>query len=189
MIDQPLTLAANDFQLFRVPEQFEQDRSTLDARWKALQQEAHPDKFASREPAAQRLAMQWSVRVNEAYQRLKDPVRRGAYLCELRGAPVNAEDNTAMPADFLVQQMEWREALESATTASEVGALHTDVQQKKQALLGRLQEAIDVRRDFARAVSAVRALMFINRFNSDVDSRLDDFDAGVLDAERSQATR
>ena len=64
--------------------------------------------------ASQRVAMQWAVRVNEAYQRLKDPLRRAAYLCELRGAPIDAETNTAMPADFLLQQMQWREALEDA---------------------------------------------------------------------------
>jgi len=75
-------------------------RESVDARWKELQREAHPDKFAAQGDAAQRLAMQWSVRINEAYQRLKDPVKRAAYLCELHGAPVQAENNTAMPAAF-----------------------------------------------------------------------------------------
>jgi molecular chaperone HscB len=86
----------------------------LDARWKELQREAHPDRFAAQGAAAQRVAMQWSVRINEAYQRLKDPLKRAAYLCELHGAPIQAENNTAMPARFLMQQMEWREALDEA---------------------------------------------------------------------------
>ena len=60
--------------------------------------------------------MQWSVRINEAYQRLKDPLKRAAYLCELNAAPVNAENNTAMPTEFLMQQMDWREALDEAHT-------------------------------------------------------------------------
>ena len=59
--------------------------------------------------------MQWSVRINEAYQRLKDPLRRAAYLCELGGASIQAENNTAMPTAFLMQQMSWREALDEAT--------------------------------------------------------------------------
>ena len=92
----------------------------MDARWKELQRQAHPDKFAAQGAAAQRVAMQWSVRINEAYQRLKDPMRRAAYLCELHGAPILAEDNTAMPAAFLMQQMEWREALEEAGTAAQL---------------------------------------------------------------------
>ena len=88
---------------------FAQDRAVLDARWKELQREAHPDKFAAQGAAAQRLAMQWSVRINEAYQRLKDPLQRASYLCELHDAHVNAENNTAMPTEFLLQQMQWRE--------------------------------------------------------------------------------
>ena len=107
-----ISLQANDFALFELPEQFALDRGQLDARWKALQREAHPDRFAAEGAAAQRVAMQWSVRINEAYQRLKDPLKRAAYLCELRGVAVQAENNTAMPAAFLMQQMAWREALE-----------------------------------------------------------------------------
>eukprot|EP01036_Dinobryon_divergens_P055957 gene55957-74713_t len=101
-------------------QKFSQDRAAIDARWKQLQKEAHPDKFAVQGVSAQRVAMQWSVRINEAYQRLKDPLRRAAYLCELHGAVVNAENNTAMPASFLMQQIEWREALDEAKTAESI---------------------------------------------------------------------
>ena len=107
-----MNLQSDDFELFGVPQRFSQERSALDARWKELQREAHPDRFAAHGAAAQRVAMQWSVRINEAYQRIKEPLRRAAYLCELHGAPIQAEDNTAMPGAFLMQQMEWREAQE-----------------------------------------------------------------------------
>jgi molecular chaperone HscB len=103
-----MRLTDNDFQLFGLPETQAQQRADIDARWKALQAEVHPDRFASEGAAAQRVAMQWALRVNEAYQRLRDPLKRAAYLCELRGAPVQAENNTQMPAAFLMQQMEWR---------------------------------------------------------------------------------
>ena len=89
-----MNLQSNDFALFGVPEQFAQDTAQLAERWKTLQKEAHPDRFAAQGAAAQRVAMQWSVRINEAYQRLKDPLKRAAYLCELHGAPIRAEDNT-----------------------------------------------------------------------------------------------
>ena len=81
-----LTLAPSDFALFGVAHRFAQDCAALVARWKELQREAHPDRHAAQNPVTQRLAMQWSVRINEAYQRLKDPLRRAAYLCELAGA-------------------------------------------------------------------------------------------------------
>ena len=101
-----MNLQSNDFELFGLAQKFSQDRTALDARWKELQREAHPDKFAAQGASAQRVAMQWSVRINEAYQRLKDPLKRAAYLCELNGAAINAENNTAMPASFLMQQIE-----------------------------------------------------------------------------------
>src|SRR3954469_568841 len=118
-----VNLAATDFELFGLPQQFAQDRAVIDAHWKDLQREAHPDKFAAQGAAAQRVALQWSVRINEAYQRLKDPLHRAAYLCELAGAPISAESNTAMPVDFLHQQMEWRETLEEARGEDELEAL------------------------------------------------------------------
>ena len=140
-----MNLQSNDFELFGLTQQFAQDRSTVDARWKSLQREAHPDKFAAQGAAAQRVAMQWSVRINEAYQRLKDPLKRAAYLCELGGAPINAHSNTAMPATFLMQQMEWRESLEEAcdTQALEqlrqqVDVVQRDLMQQCEALLARL---------------------------------------------------
>src|SRR5574343_733444 len=122
-----MRLTDNDFQLFALAETQAQDRAAIDARWKALQAEVHPDRFAAEGAAAQRVAMQWAMRVNEGYQRLKDPLKRAAYLCELRGAPVQAENNTAMPPAFLMQQREWREALEEAASAAVVEDLADEV--------------------------------------------------------------
>src|SRR5690606_22072560 len=119
----PVNLNDSDFELFGLPARFEQDRAAIDQRWKALQREAHPDRFAAQGASAQRLALQWSVRINEAYQRLKDPLRRAIYLCEMLGAPIDAENNTAMPAEFLVEQMEWREALDEAEGEEALDAL------------------------------------------------------------------
>ena len=150
---------------------FAQDRPALDARWKELQRQAHPDKFAAQGAAAQRVAMQWSVRINEAYQRLKEPLRRAAYLCELRGTPIRAEDNTAMPAAFLMQQMEWREALEDAQTVAAMDALDDEVMQARKAGLARCEVLIDRQQDYASAAQQVRALMFIARFADDIERR------------------
>ena len=79
----------------------------------------HPDRFAGADAAARRAAMQSAVRVNEAYARLGDPLKRAAYLCELAGTPIRAEDNTAMPIDFLREQMAWRESLDDAGSRDE----------------------------------------------------------------------
>jgi molecular chaperone HscB len=167
------SLQSTDFELFGVQAQFVQDRVGLDAKWKELQREAHPDKFAAQGAAAQRVAMQWSVRINEAYQRLKDPLRRASYLCELNGAPINAENNTAMPAEFLMQQMAWRESLDEAETAAGIDEIALEVNRHKDDLLAQLEHSIDVEKDFAKASRRVRSLMFIERFGTEVDARID----------------
>lgn len=168
-----MKLDANDFELFGIAPRFEQERAELDARWKALQAEVHPDRFAAEGAAAQRVAMQWAVRVNEAYQRMKDPLKRAAYLCELNGAPLQAEKNTAMPASFLMQQMAWREALEEASGEAALSALHDEVVEKRRELLAQLGTTLDVQKDWHAAAQQVRALMFVERFAHDVEHRLD----------------
>ncbi len=172
-----ISLQANDFELFELAQQFAQDRALLDERWKALQRQAHPDRFAAQGAAAQRLAMQWSVRINEAYQRLKDPIKRAAYLCELQGAAVEAENNMAMPAAFLMQQMAWREALEDTDQVSDLHALADEVAAERKRAQLSLAQLLDVDRDPQTAVGQVRALMFIERFAHEVDAKLDKLSA------------
>ena len=109
--------------------------------------------------------MQWSVRINEAYQRLKDPLKRAAYLCELHGAPIEAENNTAMPAEFLMQQMEWREALDDARDEADARALHAEVDAARAATLCAHRAGCSTTKATTPAAAQqVRALMFIERF-------------------------
>ncbi|HEV6967792.1 Fe-S protein assembly co-chaperone HscB [Roseateles sp.] len=167
-----MRLTDNDFQLFGLPERQALERADIDARWKALQSEVHPDRFAAEGAAAQRVAMQWAMRVNEAYQRLRDPLSRAAYLCELRGAPVGAENNTQMPAAFLMQQMTWREALDEAAGEAALEALDADAAQAEAATLEEARRLLDDAGDATAAAAQVRALMFIQRFRADIDKRL-----------------
>ena len=169
-----MKLQDNDFVLFGLPEQFALDRADLDARWRKLQSSAHPDKFAAEGAASKRLAMQWSVRINEAYRRLREPLSRAAYLCELRGAPIDAERNTAMPAAFLMQQMAWREALDEARDDSDaLSGLDTEVRRAEQELLSDAGCLLDSESAPDQAGERVRALMFIQKFRRDVAERLE----------------
>ncbi len=168
-----MNLQATDFELFEIPAQFAQDRRALDAKWKDLQREAHPDKFAAQGAAAQRIAMQWSVRINEAYNRLKDPLKRATYLCELNGAPIEAHTNTAMPPAFMMMQIEWREALEEAETVAELEEIEHQTANYQCEQLSKIEQFIDVKHDYAAAANEVRALMFVARFVGEIEARLD----------------
>ncbi len=175
-----ISLQASDFELFGLPTAFALDRAQLDLQWKSLQREAHPDRFASEGAAAQRIAMQWSVRINEAYNRLKDPLKRAAYMCELHGAAVNAENNTSMPSAFLMQQMEWREALDDCKAIKALDAkndalekLLDEVDGSHAQALKQIASLIDADQNYAAAVGQVRALMFIEKFAQEVQHQLD----------------
>ena len=179
-----LNLNSSDFELFSLPEQFAQDSAVIDERWKDLQREVHPDKFAAQGPSAQRVAMQWSVRVNEAYQRLRDPLQRAAYLCERKGAPINAETNTAMPGAFLLEQMAWREALDDVRSEGDLDGLVKQLTAARSKALAQIEALLDATGDAPAAAGQVRALMFIERFANDVEARFEQFDTQSMDRPR-----
>ncbi len=168
-----MLLDSDDFELFGLPRRFALEPRDLDARRRALQAQVHPDRFAAGGAAAQRAAMQRAVRVNEGYQRLKDPLRRAGYLCELNGVPIAAEDNTAMAPEFLMQQMAWREALDEADRRESIEAIAADLDMHRRQAFGDLATALDVVCDFHAAAQQVRALMFVERFADDIERRLE----------------
>ena len=175
-----MKLEDDDFVLFDLPRAFALDRAELDARWRALQSQVHPDRFVAEGTAAQRVAAQWAMRVNEAYRRQRDPVSRAAYLCAWRGVPVQGEGSAAMPAGFLIQQMEWREQLDEADGAAALRALDEEASATQVEALERLARELDgpgAPGTTAAAAATVRALMFVRRFREDLARRLEPFDA------------
>lgn len=160
----------NHFELFHLPQRFAIDPDALDKAYREVQGRVHPDKFASATDTEKRVAMQWATRANEAYQTLKNPFRRAAYLCELNGIDLQAESNTAMPREFLVQQMEWREMLEDANAAQDIDALErlqADLKTARKAELENIGGLLE-QQDFEKAARYVRQLMFLDRLADEV---------------------
>lgn len=166
-----MDVSQNHFALFGLPERFALDMAALERARLAVQSQVHPDRFAGGSERDKRLAMQWAAQANTAYRTLRDPLARAAYLCGLRGAPVDGESQTAMPADFLQQQMQWRETLDEVRDAGDVRALHElqqQVEAERQRRLDAVARALDQRNEPAVAAAEVRALMFIQRFSDEV---------------------
>ena len=113
------SLNDSHFDLFDLPPHYALDANKLDDAYRTVQAQVHPDRFAAAGDAQKRIAMQWATRTNEAYQTLRDPLKRATYLLSLRGVDVGAENNTAMEPAFLMQQMEWRENIEDAARRQE----------------------------------------------------------------------
>ena len=159
------------FALFGLPRRFAIDERALESRYHELQSAAHPDRHAHRPEQERRLSMQWATRINEGYRLLRAPLTRARYLLELSGVDVGAENNTAMPADFLMQQMEWREALDEARDARDPAALDSlarNLRAARREAEALLAHELDEAHDTAAAAATVRRMMFIARLGEDI---------------------
>jgi len=161
------------FRFFGLEQQFNIDLSALDQAYLAIQKEVHPDRHARGSDAEQRLAMQMATLANTALQTLKNPIQRGLYLCQLHGVDARLETNTAMPAAFLMKQMEWRESLEDQD--EDLGALEAlaeEVDQSKRDTLVEITQAIDAAKNYERAAELLRGLLFIDKFALELDEAI-----------------
>lgn len=161
----------NHFELFSLPQSYALDRDKLDLAYRELQSAVHPDRFAARPEAEQRVAMQWATQANEAYQTLKHPVNRGVYLLHLHGVDALDANNTRMAPAFLMQQIEWRETIEAARTEKDVSALDAlmdDLRSAHRRIERQLAEQIDTTHDLAAASEAVRQLRFMDKLIAEV---------------------
>lgn len=157
------------FALFALPVRFRLDEAALGAAWRTLQTQFHPDRAAHLSAVEQRRALQWTTRINEAYNVLRDPLARAAHVLELNGAPVDLERNVGADAEFLMQQMQWREALEEARTdAPALAALAREVEDAARAQQEALARACDDEHDYAAAADWLRRLHFTERLRAEI---------------------
>jgi molecular chaperone HscB len=163
----------NYFRFFGLDQQFNLDLPALDQAYLAVQKEVHPDRHARGSESEQRIAMQMATLANTAYQTLKNPIQRGLYLCHLHGVDAKLETNTAMPAAFLMKQMEWRENLdEQAEDLAALEALMEEVETSKQDTLLEIMQALDQARNYVRAAELLRGLLFIDKFAIELDDAI-----------------
>jgi len=167
----------NHFELFGLKPAYALDLEHLDRAYRDIQAEVHPDRFAHAGDAERRASMQMTTQVNEAYRTLKSPVLRGKYLLELHGVDVGFETNTAMPPEFLVEQMELREKLEEAKNGSDLDLIATDLSVSRREIERQIEEKIDGKHDYKSASDLVRKLMFLERFGEEIDAAYETLDA------------
>ena len=161
------------FRFFGLDQQFNLDLPALDQAYLAVQKEVHPDRHARGSESEQRIAMQMATLANTAYQTLKNPIQRGLYLCQLHGVDAKLETNTAMPAAFLMKQMEWRENLdEQAEDLAALEALMEEVETSKQDTVREIMQALDQAHNYVRAAELLRGLLFIDKFAIELDDAI-----------------
>lgn len=174
-----MDLKKDHFSLFGLEQRFRIDSAALERTYKDMQATVHPDRHASLPEAQRRVSMQWAARLNEAYRTLRAPLSRAQYLLQVHGIDVQHESNTVMPADFLMEQMEWREAVAEARAAEDAAALESilrRLREHRQDLVDALEAALDEREDWERGADLARRLMFLEKLNHDIDEALVDME-------------
>jgi len=168
----------NHFELFGLPQRFNLDLARMDEAYRGIQSQVHPDRFVHASDAERRASMQSATQVNEAYRTLKDPLARARYLLALRRVDVANESNTAMPAEFLQQQMQWRESVEEAgNQPAALAALARSLAGEMRERYAELERRLDGDGDFALAADMVRKLMFLERLREEIGDALERSDA------------
>jgi molecular chaperone HscB len=160
------------FELFQLPPVFQLDIDRLDIHYREIQSRVHPDKAAHLSDGEKRLFLQWATLANEAYRTLRRPLDRARYLLQIHGVETGEEDNTAMPAEFLLEQIEWREELQEAQARRSQPALDrlsVRLRREMNALLDSLATLLDVERRHSAAAEVVRRLAFLEKLGRDLD--------------------
>jgi molecular chaperone HscB len=169
-------ISKNHFDLLGLPVAYAVDPARLEQRYRELQTHVHPDKHAVASDSERRVAMQWATRANEAYRTLRDPVDRARYLLAMKGFETHEATNTSMPADFLMQQMEWREAVADAGAAGDPGKLHAlrgELADARAEMLRQLERAIDRDANYDAGCSLVRKLRFLAKLEDEIEEALE----------------
>lgn len=164
------------FSLFGLPREYAIDGSTLEQRFRELQSRVHPDKHAHLGDSEKRQAMEQATEANAAFQTLKNPLQRAMYLLRLAGNEVAVENNTAMPTEFLIEQMELRENVSDARGGGDEDALDVLRRDLKSRMVGEyamLGALLDQQKAYDAAADMVRRLMFQEKLLQEIDDALE----------------
>lgn len=178
-----MDLSSNHFELFGLPVGFDIDTAQLAEKYRELQRVLHPDRFANASDRERRLSVQQAAQVNAAYQTLRSPLRRARYLLELRGVEFDDERQTHLDPDFLMAQMELREALAEVRSQADpfaaLNRLMTDLAREREALETEL--ARHLAQEDEAALEAARQIVQKLQFFARLQEEAEEIEEGLLD--------
>ena len=166
----------NYFELFGMPIGFRVDSAELASRYRELQKVVHPDRYAAAGEQSQRMSLQSATMVNEAYEVLRDPLKRAQYLLSLQDEAYDPRPQTLNDPAFLMQQMELREALERVQTAAdpqaEIDALMREIGALIKGQIAQLAVQFeDSSADqLAAAAQTVQKMQFLNKLHAEAEA-------------------
>jgi molecular chaperone HscB len=165
----------NYFQLFGLDSQFNLDTKTLAQTYQNLQRAVHPDRFAHGSEQEKLLAVKKSTLINDAYQTLKNPIRRAEYMLELRNVDMPNEQMSFSDNSFLMRQMELREMLAEVKHADDIDAAVGEVTQVLESefeqLFKTMQTQLNENTEVANTLACenLRKLKFYQKLHVELD--------------------
>ena len=119
------------FVIFSLAPRFVIDEAALERQYHHFASLFHPDRYVRQSDAVRLVAEQNAATVNDAYEAIKNPLRRAILLLSREGMEISLEEEqTIDDPQLLMAAMEDREQLEAASDAQSIGALH-DKNEKK----------------------------------------------------------
>lgn len=150
-------MTQNFFETFNLPVLFNIDIDMLNHQYRTLQKTIHPDRFVNATDAEKKQSLQKSTQINDAYQVLKDPIKRASHIISLHQV---LKENT-LPPDFLMQQMEWEEEFETINDLEQVQLFSDKIDGEKKMLMDLLAMDLDEKKDWESATNIIGKLKFI----------------------------
>ena len=171
-----LDFSKNYFELFGLPVGYIIDKNQLAERYRELQRVVHPDRFANATEQERRLSMQGAVRINEAYQTLKDPIERARYMLSLNGIEMDAQQETTRDSAFLMEQLELREELEASRGKPDpyaaVADLMAEINRRISNMVGQMAVRFETPtpEQLEAAREILRKMQFLQKFRHDAET-------------------
>ncbi len=175
-----ISLSSDFFELFNLPKQFAVDEQKLKQRYMELQRVTHPDNFAAATESERRWSVQAAAHINSAHETLSKPLSRASYLLKLNDIDLDVETDTQMAPDFLMTQMELREAIEEIPSAADPYHAVDQVRKQIRGEISSVSEAFDAgftAADYAGSRNKAREWQFLDKLLrevGEVEARLDD---------------
>ena len=171
-----LDLTRNYFEMFGLPVGFIVDSSALATHYREQQREVHPDRFTHGSAQEQRQSLQQATLVNEAYETLKDPLKRAQYLLQLHGIDMNVSQETTRDTGFLMQQLEMREALANARQQDDPHATLDELMQEISGMIKKMVAQMAMQFEIAspeqleQARESVIKMQFLNKLHAEAEA-------------------
>ncbi|WP_163937396.1 co-chaperone HscB [Paraferrimonas sp. SM1919] len=166
----------NYFEIFGLEQTFNIDLGQLSKHYLELQKSVHPDKFANGSEAEQRFAMQKAAQINDAFERLKSPIKRAEHLIELAGIELVDESKTIRDTAFLMQQMLWQEEIEDINSNHDEDSLYElqDTIAEQQAQMIKDVERLLANQSYLDAQAILPKLKFMAKLSEQLRTLEDD---------------